>query len=97
MGGVAESAYADDELNAVPIVDAAARARLNRVLGDRITPGIDTGAWPGAWSGGPSTLSTSGTSSVMRRPRRVRNGQTPVFHRRPAAPSVVLPPHAGVW
>ncbi len=49
---MAESAYADDELNAVPVVDRAARAKLDRVLGRRIAPGVDKGAWPGAWSGG---------------------------------------------
>lgn len=43
---------ADDELNAVPVVEGEARLKLDSVLRGRITPGPDSGAWPGAWSGG---------------------------------------------
>lgn len=41
----------DEKVNAVPIV-AAARAKVDRALRGRITAGSNTGAWPGAWSGG---------------------------------------------
>jgi len=49
---VAQTPDEDDELEAVPTVDAEARRKLDRALRDRISTRETDGPWPGAWSGG---------------------------------------------
>jgi hypothetical protein len=49
---VAQTPDEDDELEAVPTVDAEARRKLDRALRDRISIRETDGPWPGVWSGG---------------------------------------------